>query len=275
MSADTEAPVVLREVDSRGVATVTINRPAVNNAYNGDVIAGLLEAVGALSVDDAVRVIVLRGAGRHFQAGADLKWLKAVSAQSPEENIEVSRRTTDAVRGLDGCPKPTIALVHGGCFGGGVGIVSACDIVIASEDAIFAITEVRWGVVAGPIFPQLDAAMGARNVRRYALTAERFDAKTAWEMGFVHHVCPTGGLDAAAAPILDAILANAPGAVSETKQLIRDIGGLAVDDATAERLARGHAAKRQSVEANEGLTSFAEKRDAAWYSGKEEPGVEQ
>ncbi len=261
-------PVVLYDVDARGVATVALNRPAVNNAYNSDMVAGLFEALGALGSDDAVRVIVLRGNGRHFQAGADLKWLKTVSAEPPEANLEMSRRTTDIIRTLDACPKPTVALVHGGCFGGGVGIVSACDIVIASEDAIFAITEARWGMVASPIFPQLNAAMGAYNVRRYAQTGERFGAAEARRMGFVHEVCPRGELDAAAAPILEAILGNGPAAVAETKDLIRDIAGLAVDDALAERLAGGHSAKRQSAEAGEGLASFAEKRDAAWYPGR-------
>lgn len=262
-----DEPVVLCDIDARGVATVTINRPRVNNAYNGEVVDALLDGALALGANPDVRLVVIRGNGRHFQAGADLKWLKAVSALSVEENIEVSRRTTNAIRYLDECPKPTLALVHGGCFGGGTGIAAACDIVIASEDAVFSIAEARWGVMAGPIFPQLNAAMGAHNVRRYAQTCERFDAAEAREMGFVHEVCPTGGLDAAAAPVIAAILSNGPRAVTTTKALIRDMAGLDVDAAAAESLARGHAAKRLSGEASEGLTSFAEKREAAWYPG--------
>lgn len=265
----TDEPVVLCEIEARGVATVTINRPRVNNAYNGEVVDALLEGALTLGANPDVRLVVIRGNGRHFQAGADLKWLKAVSALSVEENIEVSRRTTNAIRYLDECPKPTLALVHGGCFGGGTGIAAACDIVIASEDAVFSIAEARWGVMAGPIFPQLNAAMGAHNVRCYAQTCERFTAAEAREMGFVHEVCTTGGLDAAAAPVIAAILSNGPHAVAATKALIRDMAGLEIDEAAAESLARGHAMKRMSAEADEGLTSFAEKRDAAWYPGAE------
>lgn len=260
-------PVVLTDIDARGVATATINRPRVNNAYNGEVVQGLIAAIGAFAADDTVRVIIIRGNGKHFQAGADLKWLNAASEQSPEANDEVSRGTTNAIRWLDGCPKPTIALVHGGCFGGGVGIAAACDIVIASEDALFAITEVRWGVVATPIFRQLIAAMGVRNVRRYALTAERFDAARGRELGIVHEVCPTGGLDDAVAPIIDSILKNGPDAVSWTKSQVMELGEFMVDDAAAEHMALLHSAKRQTSEAAEGLLSFAEKREASWYPG--------
>ncbi|WP_193181382.1 enoyl-CoA hydratase-related protein [Nisaea sediminum] len=260
-------PVVLLSKDERGVATVTINRPEVNNAYNGDVIQGLLDVFAALSSDDKVRVVVLRGNGRHFQAGADLRWLNEMGKLSPEENVAVSRRTASAVCGLNDFPKPTVALVHGGCFGGGVGIVAACDVVIASEDAIFAITEARWGVMAGIIVPHLNAAMGPRNVRRYALTCERFGAAKAAEMGLVHEVCPTGGLDAAAAPVIDQLLLSAPIAMTETKQVILDHARITLSDEYFEELVAQHAAKRQSDEAAEGLKSFAEKRNPAWYTG--------
>jgi len=259
-------PIVLYKIDARCVAWVTLNRPEVNNAYNGEMIEALLAGIGHLAADDKVRAIVLRGNGKHFQAGADLKWLNEVAAQSYEANLAVSRNTTDAVRFLDNCLKPTMALVHGGCFGGGVGIVAACDIVIASEDAVFSIAEVRWGLVAGPIIPQLTAAMGPRNLRRFALSGERFDAVKAKELGLVHEVCPSGGLDAAAMPILDALLQNGPLAVSETKRIIFDSADLAIDDATADTLAASHAARRQTNEAAEGMASYREKRPAAWYT---------
>jgi methylglutaconyl-CoA hydratase len=260
-------PVVLLSKDPRGVATVTINRPEVNNAYNGDVIQGIIDALEECGADEKVRVVVLRGNGKHFQAGADLRWLNEIGALSPEENVAVSRRTASAVCGLNDFPKPTIALVHGGCFGGGVGIVAACDVVIASEDAIFAITEARWGVMAGIIVPHLNAAMGPRNVRRYALTCERFGAAKAAEMGLVHEVCPTGGLDAAAAPVIDQLLLSAPIAMTETKQVILDHANITLSDEYFEELVAQHAAKRQSDEAAEGLKSFAEKRNPSWYTG--------
>ncbi len=261
-------PIILCETDSRGVATITFNRPEVNNAYNAEFIQGVLETAGKLAVDDSVRLVLLRGNGRHFQAGADLKWLKQVSKMTPEENLEISRRTTDAVRGLNEFPKPTMALVHGGCFGGGTGIIAACDIVIASEDAIFSITEARWGVMAGPIFPQLNACMGQHNVRRYSLTCERFGAQQAYEMGLVNAVCPVGELDTAAAPLIEAILSGGPAALRETKKLIKDIAGIAVPDDRAEALAVQHALKRQTDEADEGLRSFVEKRNPSWYPGQ-------
>jgi len=261
-------PVVLCETDARGVATVTFNRPQVNNAYNADVIVGLIEIFGRLAADAAVRMVVLRGNGRHFQAGADLKWLREVSTMTPAQNLDVSRNTTNAVRGLNAFPKPTLALVHGGCFGGGTGVVAACDIVIASEDAIFAITEARWGVMAGPIFPQLNARMSEHHVRRYALTCERFGAARARELGLVDAVCATGGLDAAASPVIDALLAGGPNALREAKRLIIDVAKLDVSDDWAEHLSRQHAAKRQTDEANEGLLSFVEKRNPSWYSGR-------
>ena len=260
-------PEVGLEIDARGVATVTLNRPEVNNAYNGDMIAGLIEAVGHCGENPDVRVVVLRGAGRHFQAGADLAWLRGVGRESPEENLAVSRRTASAVRGLNDLDRPTVALVHGGCFGGGTGIVAACDIVVASEDAIFSITETRWGVMAGIIIPYLNVAMGARQVRRYALTCERFGAGRAHELGLVHELCPTGGLDAAAAPIIDALLMAAPVATVQTKQVTLEDAGLLLADDRFEALVAQHSAKRQSAEAIEGLASFAEKRKPAWYPG--------
>jgi methylglutaconyl-CoA hydratase len=265
--------VVLTSTDRRGVATVTLNRPEVNNAYNAEVIGGLTAAFGALAADDVVRVVLLRGNGRHFQAGADLRWIKSLRSLSAEENVRVSRNTTDAARGLNEFPKPVLALIHGGCFGGGVGIAAACDVVIASEDAIFSITEARWGLMAGPIIPQLIARMGPRNVRRYAMTCERFGAERAQAVGLVDEVCPTDGLDAAAAPIVDDLLRSAPGALASTKACTLRLARGLVDDALAEELAREHAATRLLDEAVEGLDSFLERRDPSWYPGPtEEPG---
>jgi len=187
---------------------------------------------------------------------------------TPEENLEVSRNTTNAVRGLNEFPKPTLALVHGGCFGGGTGVIAACDIVIASEDAIFSITEARWGVMAGPIFPQLNAKIGEHNVRRYAMTCERFGAARAREIGLVDEVCATGALDTTAAPIIDALLSGGPNALRQTKRVILAVAKLAISGDWAEHLATQHALKRQTDEANEGLRSFVEKRNPNWYPGR-------
>ena len=155
-------PTVLWEVDGRGVATVTLNRPEVNNAYNGDLIDALHAAMDDLGARSGVRVVVMRGNGKHFQAGVDLRWSDEVAAASPAENLRVSRLTADAARRLERLPVPTIALVQGGCFGGGTGFVTACDVAMAADDAIFSIAETRWGLMASIIIPQLADAMGVR-----------------------------------------------------------------------------------------------------------------
>jgi methylglutaconyl-CoA hydratase len=259
------ADVVLSAVDGRGVATVTLNRPEVHNAYDGALIDALLGTLGALAADPRVRVLVLRGNGRHFQAGADLAWLKRVAGFALEENVAFSRKTTEAMRGLNAFPAPTIALVHGACYGGGVGMAACCDVRIATETATFALTEVRWGVVPAPIVPQLCAAMGVASLRRYGITGERFDAREARRIGLIHEVCADDGLDAAAEPIVEAILRSAPEAVRETKRLVLAEAGLALSEQEVEALAVQAAVRRASPEAAEGLASFEAKRDPAWY----------
>jgi methylglutaconyl-CoA hydratase len=255
---------VLWTLDERGVAAVTLNRPEVNNAYDAALIQGLHDAMDALGRESRVRVVVLRGAGRHFQAGADLKWIRSVAAQSAAANSEASRATAMAVHRLNQLPLPTVALVQGGCFGGGTGIVAACDIVIAAEDALFSIAETRWGLMAGIIVPQLADAIGVRQLRRYALSGERFGAPEARRIGLVHEVVPVAELEAAGEKIVQQLLQNAPEANAQTKAVALEFAWGAVDEAVLDRLIVQHAAKRQSAEAVEGLASFVEKRPARW-----------
>ena len=259
---------VIVSLDDRGIVTVTLNRPEVNNAYNGDMLNGLHEAMDMLADVSQARVVVVKGNGKHFQAGADLAWISSVGKTGPEGNLEASRITAEAVRRLNQLPVPTIALVQGGCFGGGTGVVSACDVVIASENAVFAITEARWGLAAAIIFPQLCQAMGVRNVRRYALTCERFSAQTAKEIGLVHEVCAEGQMQAVADKIIDALLMNGPNAVMSTKLRTLDVSGSLIGDGLFDELVKEHAATRQSAEAAEGTASFLEKRLPKWYPGK-------
>src|ERR1700754_4896202 len=209
MTSNAHGPV-LWDVDARGVATVTLNRPEVNNAYNGAMIDGLLAALDALGGAQGLRAVVLKGNGKHFQAGADLKWIDSVRRSDPKENLRVSRATAEAVQRLNHAPAPTIALVQGGCFGGGTGIVAACDVVVAADNAMFSIAEVRWGLTAAIIIPQLNDAIGVRQVRRYALTGERFDAAEARRIGLVHQVVPLAELAAAGERVVGAILENGP-----------------------------------------------------------------
>src|SRR5947209_2339454 len=210
------ASPVLWNLSDRGVATVTLNRPEVNNAYDGALIQGVLAAMDDLA-KKPLRVVVLKGNGRHFQAGADLKWINGVRPQSPEANEAASRATFEAVQRLNRLPIPTVALVQGGCFGGGTGIAAACDVVIAADNAMFSITEVRWGLTAAIIIPQLNDAMGVRQVRRYALTGERFGAAEARRLGLVHEVVPLAELEAAGARVVAQLLENGPVAMAETK----------------------------------------------------------
>ena len=257
--------MILVEVDHRGVASVTLNRVEIYNAYNGQLIGSLTAALDELATDSQVRVLVLRANGKHFQAGADINWLKAMASFDAAQNLDFSRRTVDAVRMLDAFPHPSVALVHGACYGGGVGMVAACDIVLACESAVFALTEVRIGVLPAPIAPQLVAAIGARALRRYGLSGERFDAAEARRMGLVHDVCDDGTLDEAAAPILESLLLGGPQALTASKQLIAEVARTAVDDELAEQLSERAAATRVSREAGEGLSAFLENRKPAWY----------
>ncbi|MGE5131080.1 MAG: enoyl-CoA hydratase-related protein [Sphingomonadaceae bacterium] len=255
---------VIHSIDARGVATVLLNRPEVNNAYDDTVIQGLLDAMDALGARGGLRVVVLRGAGKHFQAGADLNWIRRVATQSAEENERASRATAEAVRRLNELPVPTIALVQGGCFGGGTGIVAACDVVVAADNAMFSIAETRWGLMAGIILPQLADAIGARQVRRYALTGERFGAQEARRIGLVHEVVPLAELEAAGARLVEQLLQNAPEANAQTKRVALEFAWGTVNESVFDRLVAQHAAKRRSAEAVEGLASFVEKRPARW-----------
>ena len=268
MSKELGNGAVLCDVDARGVVTVTLNRPAVNNAYNEDMILGLHQAMDLLPSVPGARIVVIQGNGRHFQAGADLAWISSVAPKSPEENERVSRLTGEAIRRLDTLPIPTVALIHGGCFGGGTGLASVCDIVVAADNAIFAITEARWGLIAGIILPQLCKAMGVRNVRRYALTCERFGPDVALRMGFVHEVCKAEELRATGERIVDGLLMNSPSAVSATKLRTLAVSDSLLDDDLFADLVREHSALRQKSDAAEGTASFLEKRLPAWYPAK-------
>ena len=260
-------PIVLCASDRRGVATVTLNRPEVNNAYDQAMMAALGEACRRLAADPAVRLVLLRGAGRHFQAGADLAHLRQAAAMADAENMAVSRVTAATVAALYRHPKPTIALVQGGCFGGGTGLVAACDVAIASAEVLFSITEVRWGVTPAIILPMLVAKMGLGGVTRYALSAERFGADEALRTGLISAVCPTGALDAAAAPLIEALLLAAPEAVAATKRIAHDLAAGLPGADDPEALAAEAAGRRRLPEAAEGLASFFEKRKPSWYPG--------
>lgn len=258
---------ILTEIGPDGVATVTMNRAAVHNAFNEAVIADIDSAFRRLGAEDSVRVILLRGAGRSFSAGADLAWMQRMAGYSKEENVADAMGLARMLQAIDTCPKPTVGVVHGAAFGGGVGLAAACDIVVASEAASFSLSEVRLGLIPAAISPYVVAAMGERACRRFFLTAERFSAAEAHRLGLVHELAPADGLDATVERLVKALLDCAPGAQAEAKDLIRAVSRRPTDDSvladTAERIAR----RRSSAEGREGVGAFLEKRDPSWRGG--------
>ena len=265
MSKQPAKDLVLLSVDARGVATATLNRPEVGNAYNEDLLAELIAGLQQLAPDPAVRCLVLRGAGRHFQAGADINWLARAANYGPEQNYAASMATTRAMQLLNEFPKPTIALVHGACFGGGAGMVCCVDVAFATPDAVFGLTEVRVGVAPTPISTHMVHAMGLRHTRRYALTGERFDAQEALRIGLVHEVVPADQMEAKLADVLDAVFLGAPGAIAMTKRSFLGANGLLLDERQMAMLAHESWTQRYSAEGHEGTTAFREKRKPSWY----------
>ena len=258
---------VLLEIDARGVATATLNRPERGNAYDEEMLAALLGGLDSLAANPAIRALVLRGAGKHFQAGADVHWLNQAAAYPPEQAYAASHATTEAMRKLNEFPRPTIAMVKGACFGGGVGIVCCVDVALAAPDALFGITEIRVGVAPTPISTHMVNAIGLRQTRRYALTGERFGAEEAARIGLVHEVVP-GDMEARLEQVLDAIFLGAPGAIAATKDSFLGANNLKLDTRQVALLSHEGWTQRSSPEGREGTAAFRDKRRPSWY----EPG---
>lgn len=257
-------PTILLQRDARGVAHVTLSRPSRGNAYDGAMLADLTEGLETLAADAALRALVIRGAGRHFQAGADLEWQAGVAAAPAAEAYAASMATTRAMRLLNEFPRPTFALVRGACFGGGVGMVCCVDVALATPEASFGITEVRVGVAPSPISTHLFHALGLRQARRYALTGERFDAAEALRIGLVHEVVPEDAIEARLEHILEQTLLSAPGATAVAKRSLLAANGVTLDDRATMALAHESWAQRATEEAREGLAAFREKRRPGW-----------
>jgi methylglutaconyl-CoA hydratase len=263
----TEAPVLL-SLDARGIATVTLNRPQVGNAYNAALLTALVEGMERLRADPAVRALVIRGAGRHFAAGADINWLAEVAGYPPEQAFEASLLTTRAMQMLNEFPRPTLALVQGAAFGGGCGMVCCVDVALAAPEATFGLTEVRVGVAPTPISAQMVQAMGFRHARRYAVTGERFGAAEALRIGLVHEVVPAAELEARLSGILEEVLLAAPGAAAATKASLLGTNGLSLSPYAMQQLAHEGWIQRASAEGREGLAAFREKRQPGWYPAR-------
>jgi methylglutaconyl-CoA hydratase len=248
------------------VATVTLNRPDLRNAFNEGAIAELARVFDELGRHEAVRAIVLAANGPSFCAGADLNWMKKMAGYSHDENEADAMRLADMLRTIYLCPKPVVARVQGDCYAGGMGLVAACDIVVASEAAGFCLSEVKLGLIPATISPYVIKAMGEQAARRYFLTAERFDAAEAQRIGVAHAVVAPEALDATVAGIVKALVNNSPHAVRQAKTLVREIVGQPVDDVLLLDTARRIAAIRASTEGREGVASFLEKRKPTWIN---------
>lgn len=248
------------------VATVTLNRPDVRNAFNEAAIAELALAFDELGRNDDVRAIVLAANGPAFCAGGDLNWMKKMAGYSDAENLDDASKLADMLRTIYLCPKPVVAKIQGDCYAGGMGLVAACDVAVCVEEANFCLSEVKLGLIPATISPYVIKAMGENAARRYFLTAERFSAKEAHRIGFVHELVAAEALDASVASIVKALVTNSPNAVREAKVLVRDVAGRQVDDALLADSAQRIAAIRASSEGRDGVASFLEKRKPSWLN---------
>ena len=247
-----------------GVLQITMARPAVFNAFDEAMIGELDAAFAQAAADRSVRVIVLAGGGKHFSAGADLQWMQRASTATLAWNVDDARRFAGMLSRIETCPKPTVARVQGAALGGGVGLTAACDIAIASDDASFAVSEARFGILPAVIAPYLTSAIGKRQARRLALTTERISAAEALALGLVQQVVPADGLDGAVDATVSALLAGGPQAQTEIKQLFAQLHVGPVTPEVIELTAQTIARVRGSDEAREGFAAFLGKRPANW-----------
>ena len=255
----------LLEVTLRNaIAIIVLNRPDLHNAFNDTLIAELTDTLSALDGDEGVRAVVLAGAGKSFCAGADLHWMKKMAGHSHAENLADAKALAQMLRTLYGLSKPTIARVHGTAMGGGVGLVACCDIAIAAQEASFAFSEGKLGLIPATIAPYVIEAIGAHQARRYFITAERFTAAEAFRIGLVHDIVPAIELDARVNELLGALLLAGPRAQMECKALIRGVAHRPIDAKMIAGTAEHIAAVRASQEGRDGVAAFLGKRGAPW-----------
>lgn len=261
-----DEPLVTLGIDARGVATVKLNRPGRHNALSAALIDELTATLVRLDEDATVRVVVLAAEGPTFCAGADIDEMRRAATASPAENEREARRLANLLVHLDALVHPVLVRVQGNAFGGALGLIAACDVAVAAEGAQFALTEVRLGIVPAMISPFVLRAIGARQARRFFLTAERFDAAMAERLGLVHVVAPAARLDDAVAGLVAELLRGAPGAQADGKRLIRHVTGRSDDQDRAFAVETAHwiARLRALDEGREGLSAFLERRAPAW-----------
>lgn len=250
--------------DGQGIATLWLNRPDKNNAFNATMISELNQALAEASQQQDIRLLVLRGQGKHFSAGADLGWMKASAELDYEANQADAKELNKLMFSLAEFPAPTLAAVQGAAFGGALGLIACCDLAIATKDAIFSLSEVRLGIAPAVISPYVVHAMGARNTRRYALSGERFDAYTAMTNGLLNEIYSANELDAAVNQWCHTFSLNGPQAMRATKALLQQVDNslpsAELQTATENTIAQ----LRVSAEGQEGLQAFFDKRKPNW-----------
>ncbi len=256
--------VLLTTIDQRGVARLTLNRPALRNAFDEELIGAICDAMGKLNADPSIRAIILTGAGETFSGGADLNMMRRAADYSAAENKDDARRLAHMLNSIYQSPKPTIARINGPAIGGAVGIIAACDIAVATEDAFMALTEVRVGLIPGVISPFVVRAIGPRQARRYFLTGERIDAETAKRIGLIHMITMGAQLEATVDGVIENILRGAPDAQGEAKSLIKAVAFQPLNDSITEETVAWIARIRATPEGKEGLEAFLEKRKPSW-----------
>lgn len=258
---------VITDIDDLGVAWVRLNNPDRHNAFDDQIIGQLTEAFVAIASNSDVRVMVLGSEGKSFSAGADLGWMKRMASYSYKENLRDAGALALMLKTLNQMPQPTIARVQGAAFGGAVGLVSCCDMAVAATNASFSLSEVKIGLVPATISPYVIAAIGERWARRYFLTAERFDAQRAMQIGLVNEAVNAEQLDQQINSLIEALLVNGPEAVMAAKQLVFDVSGKPIDQNLIDHSCEVIAAIRVSEQGQEGLNAFLEKRKPHWTKG--------
>lgn len=254
------------DTDARGVATLTLNRPDKHNALSAQMIAELTEAAGVLGADDAVRAVVLTGAGKSFCAGGDLAWMQEQMRADPVTRGREARKLAEMLQALNEMPKPLIGKLQGNAFGGGVGMASVCDVAVASERVKMALTETKLGLIPATIGPYVLARMGEGMARRVFMNARVFGAEEAVSLGLLARAVPADALDAAVEAEVVPYMACAPGAVASAKALARSLGPR-LDDAVIDHTIDQLVARWETEEAQEGIAAFFDRRAPEWSAG--------
>ena len=264
-TASNAANRVTTTISPTGIATVTLNRPEKNNAFDDSMIAELTAHFNAIDSDPNIRVMILAATGKNFSAGGDLAWMKRMANYSYEQNLADARGLAEMLKTLNFISKPTIARIQGAAYGGAVGLACCCDIVVASSDAKFCLSEVKIGLIPATIAPYVIAAIGERASRRYCLSAEVIDAQTALQLGIASELVANTELDNCIANICQQLLSNGPSAMSAAKQLIFQVAHQPIAETIIEQTCQAIAQRRAGPEGQEGLSAFLQKRKPQWY----------